>query len=466
MKKFGSIFIIIFLIAGSFSFAALAEETTTSDFHFRSAANYSEAMGGFSLLVLIDDTIVFEEYHNGHLANESVHMHSATKGFWSIVVAALIEDGYISDYDEKVWKSIDEWNNPWYFLKHRITIRHMVELTSGLKQDVEAIQGHDNYTAQDLYDYTINNLSFSSFPGRDFQYGPSHYYLLGAFMQAKGLNPLEYLEKRIFEPIGLVYDTWTFDPSGNPHIPNGAYLTAREWVKYGKLLRDKGNWNGEQIVDEQLVEQLLVPSENKPGHGKFLWLNTKNGFGYPELFLRAPEGSEAGFIYYDGYEDLFAAMGAGKNRLYMIPTLDMVIVRQSNNPNDRFKDHEFLDRLLNDSNHPPLNPTITADPTAIPDELVTITCITTDSDGDQIRYLIDWDDGTKSEWTQLFDSDEPVQFTHQWESKGRYTIKVKAKDEHGAESDWGINRIRLHKEINDISFQSFIQRIMDQLLIQ
>jgi len=443
IKKIISVFIIFFLLVNSVLLMSTAKDSSLASFNFQSAANYSKAMGGYSMLVLEGDRIVFEEYHNGCSADTPVHMHSATKGFWSMVVAALIEDEIISGYDEKVWKSIDEWQKPWYLLKHRITIRNMVELTTGLEQDVDAIQGHENYTAYDIYNHTINNLSFRTFPGRDFQYGPSHYYLLGALMESKGLNPLTYLEQRIFDPIGLRYDTWTFDPSGNPHIPNGAYLTAREWVKYGKLLRDKGNWNGTQIVNQQLVEQLLIPSERNPGHGKFLWLNTKNGFGYPEWFMKAPEGSKAGFIYHDGFEDLFAAMGAGKNRLYIIPSLDLVIVRQSNHESDRFNDHEFLDRLLNTSNHPPIAPTVFGDKKGNIDEEYTIICSSTDSEQDQISYYVDWDDGTYTEWTPYIDSGEQQSITHHFDSHGRYAIRVKAKDEHGAESSWTMLRMKM-----------------------
>jgi hypothetical protein len=53
-----------------------------------------------------------------------------------------------------------------------------------------------------------------------------------------------------------------------------------------------------------------------------------------------------GFIYHDGYPDLFAALGAGKNRMYMIPPLDMVVLRMTREEDDQFVDHEFLAALL------------------------------------------------------------------------------------------------------------------------
>ncbi|HEC75722.1 MAG TPA: PKD domain-containing protein, partial [Thermoplasmatales archaeon] len=60
-----------------------------------------------------------------------------------------------------------------------------------------------------------------------------------------------------------------------------------------------------------------------------------------------------------------------------------------------------------------------------------------DPDGDKIRYYFDWGDGTK-EWTNFVDSGQTITKSHIWSNSGVYTIKVKAQDEHGAESDWSI----------------------------
>ena len=61
---------------------------------------------------------------------------------------------------------------------------------------------------------------------------------------------------------------------------------------------------------------------------------------------------------------------------------------------------------------------------------------TTDSDGDQIYYMFDWDDGTNSKWTGPYNTEQTISMSHIWDVKGTYHIKVKAKDEHGEESEW------------------------------
>jgi len=66
----------------------------------------------------------------------------------------------------------------------------------------------------------------------------------------------------------------------------------------------------------------------------------------------------------------------------------------------------------------------------------TFTASTTDPDGDDISYLFDWGDGTYSEWTELVDSGDEASASHSWSSKNSFEIRVKAKDEHGVQSEW------------------------------
>lgn len=61
---------------------------------------------------------------------------------------------------------------------------------------------------------------------------------------------------------------------------------------------------------------------------------------------------------------------------------------------------------------------------------------TTDPEGDKISYKMDWDDGTQSDWTDFIDSGDFAYFEIKWNTWGIYNVRVKAKDIHGAESDW------------------------------
>lgn len=316
-----------------------------------SAAAYSAEKGGAAVLVMQYDDLIFEDYHNGASAETSTHVHSGTKGFFAAVVAKAIEEGLIESYDEVLANTITEWQDEALHPgKQSMTVRHLVSLTSGLEQDIFWIQG-DDPAAPDLYEHAVDNLELNWEPGTNFQYGPSHYYAFGVFferkLQAAGLemNPLEYLENSIFEPIGLEYTFWNHDDSGNPHIPNGAHLTPLNWMRFGQLLLNFGSFQGETVIEPEAFDSLLQPLSVNPGHGVFLWLNLQDGFPSANQDP-PPEDAAGGFIYYHGFTDLFACMGAGKNRMYMIPSIDAIILRQSEGDTDEYSDHEFLSILL------------------------------------------------------------------------------------------------------------------------
>jgi CubicO group peptidase (beta-lactamase class C family) len=316
---------------------------------FKRASDYSARNGGRAVLVLVDGRIVFERYDNGFGPETATHLHSATKGFWGPVIAAMIEDGMIESFDELAAETLTEWKD--HPRKGRITLRHLLTLSAGLVQDVANLQGHDRPTlAPDLYKHAIGVPALRE-PGAVFQYGPSCYYVLGEIMKRKlatrKQTPLDYLKQRILDPIGVKVGDWVHDASGNPHIPNGAHLTAREWMKYGQWLLQEGEWNGKPIVRKDLLHELTKPSDANRGHGLALWLNQPGGRGAVGVAAQRSEpGDKAGWIYREGCPDLFAALGAGKCRMYVIPSLKLVALRQGDSDRDRFEDNAFLGLLL------------------------------------------------------------------------------------------------------------------------
>ncbi len=264
----------------------------------------------------------------------------------------MIDDGLLSSFDELATETLPEWeSDP---LKRQITVRHLLELNGLHAQDVDKLQGcGDRDTLDDdLYDYAIN-VPASIAPGEQFSYGPVNYYAFGEILKrklaARGQNPLTYLETRLFEPLGITYADWCFDASGNPHLPNGATLTAHDWARWGQFLLDEGATpGGTQLVSANLMRALREPSTPNPGHGMTLWLNTPGGASYVGL---APNDTSdprwpGGFIYQNGAPDLFGALGGGKKRMYIVPSRDLVIVRTTTEDTEDFVDTAFLAILL------------------------------------------------------------------------------------------------------------------------
>jgi CubicO group peptidase (beta-lactamase class C family) len=317
--------------------------------NYQRAADYSAKLDGHAVLIRVDGQVVFERYDNGQIAAEPHLIHSATKTFWGSAVAAMIEDGLISSLDERVANTITEWKD----IPHKgtMTIRHLVTLTSGLEHDLALLHSASRQSRKvpDVYKAALDMKSVAE-PGVKFRYGPADFYVLGEVMKrklaARKQTPLDYLQARILDPIGVKAGPWVFDPAGNPHIPGRGTITARDWATYGQFLLNGGGWNGKQIVKKELLH--FEGSQANPGFGLTAWLNAPGGSGVVGGGIadaRAGKGShKAGWIYPDGYPDLFMAAGAGKNRLYVIPSRNMVVARLGESRG--YSDAAFLGLVL------------------------------------------------------------------------------------------------------------------------
>jgi parallel beta-helix repeat protein len=88
------------------------------------------------------------------------------------------------------------------------------------------------------------------------------------------------------------------------------------------------------------------------------------------------------------------------------------------------------------NNSPPLAPIIKGSSIGKPGKSYTYTFTSTDPDGNQVSYYIDWGDETTSSWSEFQESGTAFSGNHTWDEDGEFTVKAKAKDIHGAESDW------------------------------
>lgn len=222
--------------------------------------------------------------------------------------------------------------------KSLITIRQLLSLTSGIDAgQIGVVPSYSEAVTKPL----VHD------PGTFFQYGPVPFQIFGELMTRKlkgrNENVLAYLKRRILDHVGLNVASWRTE-NGQPLLPQGAMLTAREWVKFGLLLKNGGKWNGKQIVAKKLLDELVVGSSANPAYGITFWLNHpgKDPMGRPTKIGPVSEISEKGISA--GVPDLFMAAGALNQRLYVIPSQDMVVVRQGGLA--MWNDREFLSKLL------------------------------------------------------------------------------------------------------------------------
>ena len=295
------------------------------------AARYSQEHNGVALLVMQGGSVVYEHYHNGHTAATPHILASGTKSFWGVVAVAAAEDGLL-DLDEKVCQTIDEWRDD--SLKSRITVRQLLNFTDGLEQAADLLDGP---SVRDKFHLAIS-CPANREPGTFFEYGPAHLFVFGELLKrklaARHEDPLSYLKRRIFFPIGLYVSNWTHDRAGNPSMPAGAMLTARQWSKFGQLINEGGSFNGKQIVSGELLRQCFVGSQANPNYGLTFWLTATDPFG-----LKPQTKSK-----FNAPSDTVMAAGAGKQRLFIIRSQDLVVVHQGYDGD--FRNDEFLSLLF------------------------------------------------------------------------------------------------------------------------
>ena len=311
---------------------------------YREAAEYSRSAHGVAVLVMRRGEIVFEDYAPGW-QDKPHELASGTKSFAGVMAVCAAQDGLLK-LDEKVSDTVTEWKtDP---RKSQVTIRQLLSLCSG-------IEGGEN-GAPPMYRRAVVLAEATADPGTRFSYGPIPFQCFGELMRRKleprGESVEAYLQRRILAPIGLNAGAWAKDREGNLRIPSGAALTAREWVKFGEFIRLGGRWRGQELIPEALLQECFEPSSAKSNYGLTFWLlgrgveGTEAGDGVqlPTKARRVIE--ERKQIGFPPPKDTVAAMGKGKQRCYIIPSLELVIIRLGDSVGQEFSDNVFLSKLL------------------------------------------------------------------------------------------------------------------------
>jgi CubicO group peptidase (beta-lactamase class C family) len=332
------------LIASCLIGAAVAPDAAhsiTQD-HFAKAAAYSRAHGGLCLLIQQSGRTIYED--SSGLSTDSPHrIYSGTKNFVALTVLIAAQNGLLS-LDEPASKTLTEWRHD---RRSVITIRQLLNQTSGLDPAAGMIGEEDDQMEAAVHAHLI------AAPGTRFHYGPSNYQSLGEILRRKlgrsGGSVEDYMHDKIFDPLDIDIASWYRDDSGHPLMHAGIQLTAEEWAKLGQFMLHHGRVGKVQVIDPKLFPQMFVGTEANPAYGLSWWLNRpENHDNQPMKELQPAMDGEQ--LDSGGPRDLYAAIGSDKQRLYIIPSWDLVIVRFSEGA--RYSDGEFLSRLLTGRQHP------------------------------------------------------------------------------------------------------------------
>lgn len=292
--------------------------------------DYSNTLG---VVVYKTGEKVLEEYFSDADENESVHTFSMVKSIVAILVGIAIDKGFIKSVDQKV---LDFF--PDYVLKRnqeqlgKVTIENFLTMTVPYKFKSEPWT--KVCTSQNWGLKVMEMIGGKKQIGEEFHYSTLGIQVLSNVITiATGLSLKEFAEKYLFEPLGItdvpnanVVDKasqeefsktrnnrgWVKDPSGYYTTGWGLSLTTDEFARIGVMVLNNGVYNGQRILSEDFIIQMLT--EREESYGYLWWIYPKN----KTIRIVRKE-------YNTGKYDSFCANGVGGSLMAVVPQLDAVI---------------------------------------------------------------------------------------------------------------------------------------------
>lgn len=259
---------------------------------------YLEATKTVAFLIIRNDTIHYEKYFKGYDQESIVPSFSMAKAVTSILIGCAIDDRLIQSVDEPITNYIPELKKNGF---EKVTIKHLLQMTSGIQFNESYINPFGD--AASFY-YGLNlrkqirKMKLKTEPGKQFNYVSGNTQLLGLVLERslKNKTITAYLQEKIWTPLEMEYDaSWSIDSKKSGLEKTFCCLNARarDFAKIGRLYKNKGNWNGKQILSQKWVEE-STKRDTSEGSAEYYqyqwWLPTPN-----EDFMA--EGILGQFVY-------------------------------------------------------------------------------------------------------------------------------------------------------------------------
>jgi CubicO group peptidase (beta-lactamase class C family) len=295
-------------LSGQTVFPADDWETATPESQSMSAdgvkqvGEWLKAHGSKTGLLVRHGKIVGEWYFDGAKRDSKFIVYSSTKSFSSTAAGLAIAAGKLK-LDSKLGEFFPAAKPE---SKRDITVKQLLSMTSGAHSD-NGLLGR-----KDLNQYLLTELPMDFTPGAKWEYTNTGLQLLSQLIkEATGQNIPEVLEAGIFQKIGIKDADWSWEETdGLPLSYSGLHITARSFARYGLLFLNGGQWNKETIISADWVKEATKASQDlNPRYG-YLWWNNAND---------AWPGVPA---------DAYAAMGKFSNDMLIVPSLDLIVIRQ------------------------------------------------------------------------------------------------------------------------------------------
>lgn len=296
--------------------------------------HYLDSSDTQGFLVIQNDTIVYENYWKGQQEAIRHISWSMAKSYISALFGIAIDEGYIKSIHQTADEYLPELKGSGY---EGVKIKDILQMSSGVGFDENYADPQSDiqqywvgFVEGDSQDKFASTLVRERTPGTYNKYVSIDTHVLGMIIvKATGKSLTHYLEEKLWKPLGTEFDAyWLVDGHGMEMALGGINACLRDYAKIGRLYLNNGNWNGKQIVPTDwckasttATEEHLQPqSDNSSSKGM--------GYGYQWWIS-------------DGNEGEFMAMGVFNQHIYVNPTTNTIIVKNSANKNFYEKDNPY-----------------------------------------------------------------------------------------------------------------------------
>jgi len=199
--------------------------------------------------LIVNGKLVWEHYWKDFGPQSRFDIYSAGKAFTASAIGLLVDDGKLM-VDEPACNILSEWYDD---ERKEITIRNLLTMTSGLKQDYSGFTHMPNPTEAML------NWPLERKPGTAWSYEQATSHALSIIVKrVSGKQPIVLLRERIFNSIGIVEADWLRSRQVDCLGWRSVLISAREMALFGQFYLNKGRWDGEQLLSEDFIDQAIV----------------------------------------------------------------------------------------------------------------------------------------------------------------------------------------------------------------
>lgn len=256
-----------------------------------------------SFMMLVNGRIVAEEYFNGHTASTTWPWNSAGKTLVASAVGIAQQNGLLNINSKASQYLGTGWTSETEAKENLITVKHLLTMTSGINDEKELI--------------IKSNLTYLADAGTRWSYHNVFQKLMDVVAAASNQEFEPYFNTVLKNKLGME-GFWNYGTIYKIYNSN-----TRSMARFGILALNKGKWNGEQILNEAYFNQCISSSQTiNPSYGYLWWLNGKTSYMVPgeQTVFEGP-------LVPDAPADMYAAMGAEDQRIYVVPSANLVVIR-------------------------------------------------------------------------------------------------------------------------------------------